>query len=259
MSIRAAFVSSSHRKLSSPPYRPVLSAPASEVSKRLLHEATELEHAAEVRVGARDLDRVIDDQGDRDRTAAGVRSRPRCCRGSPGRHRGCSAPCDSMTCAPTARALSIARSANGTDSAHRPASIRLPARPARTRASSVDGDAPSSRSMASSSRRIDVAVSPASHDAYPYRSRARARRPRSSAESASMSSMARWARSTACEASPTRVAVALAESNRSARSRSVGRSGPARGPTARSRARTGDPPRRRRRPRGRRRRPRWPP
>ena len=32
MSIRAAFVSRSHRKLSSPPYRPVLSAPASEVS-----------------------------------------------------------------------------------------------------------------------------------------------------------------------------------------------------------------------------------
>ena len=110
-------------------------------------------------------------------TAAGDRSRPRCCRGSPGRHRGCSARAHSMAWAPTVRALSMARSANGTDSAHLPASIRLPASPARTRASSVDGDAPSSRSMASSSSRIEVAVSPASQDAYPNRSRARARRP----------------------------------------------------------------------------------
>ena len=165
---------------------------------------------------------------------------------------------DSMAWSPICRALSIARSANGTDSAARPASMRLAARPARR----VHG-----RSTAAFPRavrqlprgRIEVAVSPASQAADPNRSRALARRSRSPSGPGIAVDERR---------SPSAQGRRPARRRRQGRCRArgieqvgevtVGRLGRPRapGPRARSRARTGAPPRRRRRRPARRRLPR---
>ena len=68
----------------------------------------------------------------------------------------------SMAWSPTVWAVAMARSANGTDSRHRPASIRTAARPACTRACPIEGGSPSSKATASCRSRMDVGVSPAS-------------------------------------------------------------------------------------------------
>ena len=126
----------------------------------------------------------------------------------------------------SARSRSRARRTGSTRRTGRPAS-GCAARPARTRAWVVDGGVAveqrdrllEERGSRSRCRR------PARPRSRAARARARGARGRRSAPgAASTSSIARWARSTAREASPTRVAVALAASNRSARSRSAGRS-----------------------------------